>query len=177
MDALRADVDDLAEIDELTVRLYEGRLTERNRSMVILANRHAISTKISCSFLNVDPRTARRYLKVFETTGVSGLFAPQAHSTSKFDDPLIKNAVFGLLHEPPSNYGINRTTWTMMVASTEVGRTKLALRAQRLSLKSSSDIARRVYRQYCPVCPAGSNLEMLKNLHMLTFRRVPQIED
>jgi hypothetical protein len=56
-----------------------------------------------------------------------------------------------------------------MVASTEVGRTKLALRAQRLSLKSSSDIARRLYRQYCPVCPAGSNLEMLKNVHMLTL--------
>ncbi len=25
----------------------------------------------------------------------------------------MKNAVFGILHEPPSNYGINRTTWTM----------------------------------------------------------------
>ena len=25
----------------------------------------------------------------------------------------VKQAIFGVLHEPPSNYGINRTTWTM----------------------------------------------------------------
>ena len=33
--------------------------------------------------------------------------------TRKFDDEEIKQAVFRLLHEPPSNYGINRTTWIM----------------------------------------------------------------
>ena len=38
---------------------------------------------------------------------------PRSRSTRKFDDETIKQAVFGLLHEPPSNYGINRTTWIM----------------------------------------------------------------
>ena len=113
VDTLRAQLGDLPEIDILTDRLYEGRLTERNRSMIVLAKRRGISTSAACSFLGIDRRTARRYLRKFEAAGASGLFAPQAHSNRKFDDPSMKNAVFGLLHEPPSNYGINRTTWTM----------------------------------------------------------------
>jgi hypothetical protein len=40
-------------------------------------------------------------------------FAPQTKSTRKFDDEAIKQAVFQTLHEPPSNHGINRTTWIM----------------------------------------------------------------
>jgi hypothetical protein len=44
---------------------------------------------------------------------VPGLFARHTRSNRKFDNETIKNAVFGLLHEPPSNYNINRTTWTM----------------------------------------------------------------
>src|SRR5947199_8569523 len=37
----------------------------------------------------------------------------QTKSTRKFDNEAVKQAVFGILHEPPSNYGINRTTWIM----------------------------------------------------------------
>jgi hypothetical protein len=40
-------------------------------------------------------------------------FAPQTKSTRKFDDEAIKQAVFQTLHEPPFNFGINRTTWIM----------------------------------------------------------------
>src|SRR5215469_15629124 len=35
-------------------------------------------------------------------------------STTKFDKEQNKQAVFSLLHTPPSAYGINRTTWRMV---------------------------------------------------------------
>ena len=41
------------------------------------------------------------------------LFSRQIKVIRKFDDETVKQAVFRLLHEPPSNYGINRTTWIM----------------------------------------------------------------
>jgi DDE superfamily endonuclease len=41
------------------------------------------------------------------------LFSRQIKVIRKSDDEAIKQTVFGLLHEPPSNYGINRTTWIM----------------------------------------------------------------
>jgi hypothetical protein len=31
----------------------------------------------------------------------------------KSENAAVKSAVFKVVHEPPSNYGINRTTWTM----------------------------------------------------------------
>jgi hypothetical protein len=63
--------------------------------------------------LGIDRHTCRRYLDIFGYAGVSGLFARQTKSNRKFDNERIKNAVFRTLHEPPSNHGINRTTWTI----------------------------------------------------------------
>src|SRR5215211_4076329 len=50
---------------------------------------------------------------MFEAGGQAALFARQTKSTRKFDNEAVKQAIFGVLHEPPSNYGINRTTWIM----------------------------------------------------------------
>ncbi len=66
-----------------------------------------------CSFLGIDSKTHRKYLRTFEAGGHAALFARHTKSTRKFDNEAVKQAVFRLLHEPPSNYGINRTTWVM----------------------------------------------------------------
>ena len=113
LSALRNHLGELPELGELLRRLYEGRLTERNRSMVVLSNRRGLTCSVTCRFLGIDRHTYRKYLRTFEHAGVSALFAPQTKSNRKFDDDTIKSALFALLHEPPSNYGINRTTWTM----------------------------------------------------------------
>jgi hypothetical protein len=81
--------------------------------MVVFASRRELSTAIVCSFLGIDKKTCRKYLRMFEDGGQVALFARQTKSTRKFDNEAVKQAVFGLLHEPPSNYGINRTTWIM----------------------------------------------------------------
>src|SRR3954454_22230987 len=94
-------------------RLYEGRLSDRNRSMVVLASRRGLSGGAVCAFLGIDRTTRRKYLQMFEASGQAALFAPQTKSTRKFDNEAVKEAIFGVLHEPPSNYRINRTSWTM----------------------------------------------------------------
>jgi hypothetical protein len=66
-----------------------------------------------CGFLGIDKRSCRKYVRTFENGGQAALFMRQTKSTRKFDDDAIKQAVFGILHEPPSNYGINRTAWIM----------------------------------------------------------------
>ena len=81
--------------------------------MVVLANRRGLSNRIVCGFLGIDRRTHRKYLRISREGGCAALFARQIKSTRKFSNEAIKQAVFGLLHEPPSNYGINRTTWIM----------------------------------------------------------------
>jgi transposase len=110
---LLVDVGDLPELRELVSVVYDGRLADRNRSMVVLANRHGIGNTVICKFLGIARGTARGYLRKFNSSGIPGLFAAQSRSNRKVDDPRTKDAVFKLLHEPPANYDINRTTWTM----------------------------------------------------------------
>jgi hypothetical protein len=113
LDALRQELRDLPDVAALLGRLYDGRLSDRNRSMVVLANRRGLSSGTVCRFLGIDKKTYRKYRRAFETGGYSALFARQTNPTRKFDDEAVKQAVFQILHEPPSNYGINRTTWIM----------------------------------------------------------------
>jgi transposase len=111
--ALEHQLGGMPELGELLRRLYEGRLSERNRSMVILADRRGLTCSVTCSFLGIDRHTYRKYLMTFDHAGASALFAPQTKSNRKIDNEDLRRAVFSLLHEPPSSHGINRTSWTM----------------------------------------------------------------
>ena len=113
LDALRREIGDVPDIAALLDRLYDGRLSDRNRSMAVLANCHGLSGGTVCEFLGIDKKTYRKYLRTFKNGGQAALFARQTKSTRKFDNEAVKQAVFRILHEPPSNYGINRTTWIM----------------------------------------------------------------
>jgi transposase len=112
-DVLRPEIGELPEFSTLLHHLYEGRLSDRNRSMVILATRRGLSQSMICAFLDISPKSCGKYLRAFERGGSAALFARQTKSTRKFDNEAITKAVFGILHEPPSNHGINRTSWTM----------------------------------------------------------------
>ncbi|MBV8846083.1 MAG: IS630 family transposase [Bryobacterales bacterium] len=112
-DALARDVGNVPDFAALLHRLYEGRLSDRNRSMAVLANWKGLRPGTVRRFLGIDGATHRKYLRTFKKGGRAALFAPQTKSTRKIDDEAIKQAVFQTLHEPPSNYGINRTTWIL----------------------------------------------------------------
>jgi transposase len=111
--AICQEMADLPNVKELIRQLYNGKLSERNKSMVVLANRHGLSGRTICRFLSISKRTCSKYLKTFERQGADGLFARSTRSNRKFDSEEVKEAVFRTLHEPPSQYGINRTTWIM----------------------------------------------------------------
>ncbi len=94
-------------------RLEKGRLLDRKRSIAILASRRGLKSGLICKFLSLSRQTYRRYLQVFEQNGTAALFAPRINPHRKFDNETVKRAVFNVLHQPPGNFGINRTTWTM----------------------------------------------------------------
>jgi transposase len=97
----------------LTRHLHDGRLSDRNRSLVILASHRGIASGRICAFLDISKKTYQSYLHIFQSGGAAALFARRTSSSRKFDNEVIKNAVFSTLHEPPGNYGINRASWKM----------------------------------------------------------------
>jgi hypothetical protein len=57
--------------------------------------------------------TVRRYLSIFNAGGIEALLDRKPR-LRKADDDAFRNALFSLLHEPPSASGFNRTTWRMV---------------------------------------------------------------
>jgi hypothetical protein len=85
--------------------------------MVVLATHRKIPSNTICTFPGVAKAFVLKYRNKFKTSGTAAIFAPQTKSNRKIDDSDLRNAVFGLLHEPPTNHGINRTSWTMPLLS------------------------------------------------------------
>jgi transposase len=101
----------------LLERLRNGRLRDRKRSVAVLANRRGLRSSFTCTTLNLSRQTYRRYVRLFDEGGAAALFAPLINPNRKFDNEKIRNALFNVLHQPPSNFDINRTTWTMAALS------------------------------------------------------------
>jgi transposase len=101
------------EISELLRRIKECGLADRNKALAVIASRQGISPCIICRFLGLDRKSLRRYLRLFAEGGTAALFSRQVDPSRALTNASTKQAVFALLHEPPANHGINRTTWKM----------------------------------------------------------------
>src|SRR5262249_41119231 len=101
------------DLPTLMVRLEKGRLRDRKRAMAVFAKQRGLRSGVICTTLNISRQTYRRYVRLFDEGGAAALFAPRINPNRKFDNERISNALFSVLHQPPSNFDINRTTWTM----------------------------------------------------------------
>lgn len=73
------------------------------------------------AFLGISKCTYYSYVRLYRDGGHVALFARKVMPHRKFDDERIKQAVFRTLHEPPTKYGINRTSWIMPDLSRVLG--------------------------------------------------------
>jgi transposase len=110
---LRQELDNIPDLCVLLKHLRNGRLLSRNRAMVVLASHHKVPSRTICAFLGVGKTFVRKCRNKFDSGHAVTLFAPQTKSNRKIDNEDMRRAVFRLLHEPPANHGINRTSWTM----------------------------------------------------------------
>lgn len=86
---------------------------QRRRAMVLLAHWLGVRQSSLCNLIGLSPITWRRCLRKHAEGGVDGLFARRRNSRSKINDIELKTTVFDILHRPPSQFGINRTTWKL----------------------------------------------------------------
>lgn len=110
-------VQDIGECDDLSALLkmvQSGNRIIRNRALSILASKKDISARATNRILGVDRRSCTKYLNLYKEHGADGLMFREPSSNRKFDSKPLKDSIFALLHEPPSNYDINRTTWKMV---------------------------------------------------------------
>lgn len=98
---------------EVLAQLSPAPHSPRVRTLVILAKRRGFSQGDIAKHLGISRRTVSGYLEDFNATGGTCLYSPHRRE-KKSDDLQLKEAVFTLLHEPPSLSGFNRTTWRLI---------------------------------------------------------------
>ena len=109
-----------------------------DRAVGVLSHYSGIPRCHIVSFLGVSERTLRRWVRVFTKYGIQVLLRsefPEKGPLNRVEGQEYINAVFEILHAPPSTYGINRTTWRLKdIAS------MMAQRGLRISGSSISKI-------------------------------------
>lgn len=93
-------------------RLATASLTERVKILCVLANATGFSQREIARHLAISRNSVRKYVNAFRAGGMDALFA-RRRRTCMADDEVLRNALFALLHEPPSASGINRTSWKL----------------------------------------------------------------
>jgi transposase len=111
--ALAGELGEVSDLDELLAAVIEGRLSDRSRALAVLAREKGFSISTVREFLSLSKASVLKYCRHYQEGGAELLLARKTPSTTKFDKEPNKQAVFSLLHAPPSTHGINRTTWRM----------------------------------------------------------------
>jgi transposase len=101
------------ELKSLFSAATKGRIPIRNKALAVLAYSRGINSSPICSFLKISQGSLFRYWRNFRTGGAEKLFFKKPRSDKKANIPAIQNAVFSLLHSPPSAHGLNRTSWRL----------------------------------------------------------------
>lgn len=112
-DELAAAVNGAGEVDTIIDRVYSEKRSERNKALSIIATIYGVKTQTIISALGISSSAYYSYKRAYAAGGVEALFADRRGRKVKSDDAALCDAVLKILHEPPSNYGINRTSWTM----------------------------------------------------------------
>lgn len=100
-------------IGRLLLSVHDPRSRQRNRALAVLAYEQGFPIKRISRYLGLGRNTCRRYMRMYHEGGVEHLLTSMNRGPRKAEDEDLKTAVFRLLHEPPKDHGINRTSWIM----------------------------------------------------------------
>lgn len=101
------------ELVTLTKRIRTGGIRARNKAVAVFAFCQSYTPRLIAEFLCLDTKTVSKWRKRFRNGGLAALWPPKSVNL-KSDLLQYHEAVFSILHAPPSAYGFNRTSWRMI---------------------------------------------------------------
>jgi transposase len=107
---LASDADTRDTPPDLISILKRGKIRDRKKAMTVIATLRGMPVLTIAKCLGIAPRTAAKYQSLYAAGSIEGLFPLRR---TRINDAPHRQAVFATLHSPPSQYGINRTTWKM----------------------------------------------------------------
>jgi len=101
------------EVSFLLDQICYRSIRYRNRAVAVLAKLNGIPIPIIANILQVDLKTTHGYIQKFEAVGASKFVDFSRDVVKKANSQDYIDALFSILHEPPSLYEVNRTRWEM----------------------------------------------------------------
>jgi transposase len=112
--AVWAEVGDSPDLPMLYRAVRDGGTRRRTKALVVLARRKGISLRRIARALHLRGlMSVMLYWRTYRERGADYLLNFNPWKPRKTADEAIRNAVFEILHSPPSAHNINRTTWRM----------------------------------------------------------------
>jgi transposase/transposase-like protein len=100
------------DVNTLLACICNEPLKYRNRAVAVLSYHRNIRAAHIADFLGVGRASIDDWVRKFAQCGCQ-LLLPRQSGYSKPNDKTYQDAVFEILHAPPSAHGINRTTWRL----------------------------------------------------------------
>jgi transposase len=101
------------DITTLMQVISNDNMYRRKKAYTVLFRNLNIHKELISKVLSIHERTVRKYFHYYKTSGLDNLLNKSRKEFRKYDDEIYKELIFKILHTPPSEYGINRTTWTI----------------------------------------------------------------
>jgi len=121
LDFLKSELDGSCiqeEINELLHYIIDDGLVHRNRAVTVLAYLKNISKIEIAQFLGISLDQVNYILDLYTKYGTHKLFGKERKGRArKYENTECKYNLFALLHSPPRDHDINRTTWTLRTLS------------------------------------------------------------
>ena len=113
IDEVRKDLGDIPQLQRIMTTIRNGSHYNRMKAIALFGHLNAIKKATICDFTGMNKSFVDKNLKIYHEGGVEALFAsPKGHPMLS-DSEDLRRAVFKILHSPPRDHGINRTSWTM----------------------------------------------------------------
>lgn len=96
----------------LSKTISSDNLYRRRKAFAILFLKVGINKNLIADVLSSGERTIRKANNGYRSLGLESFLNKNRKEERKHDKEMFKELVFKILHTPPSEYGINRTTWT-----------------------------------------------------------------
>ncbi len=97
----------------LRPRLADRSGLRRRRAWAAYFHLIGIHTDTIAEFMGYEKRTVRRLMKKLDAGNHEPVLRYSSRAVKKHLRKDYRDKVFSVMHEPPSQYGINRTTWTI----------------------------------------------------------------
>lgn len=113
LEVLHTDVADPGDLAVLLYKARNGGPRERKKALAVLARKRGISNVAISRILHSSRKTTRYYFRVYSQAGPTALFGSTTQrSATPFAGTEKTRRILELLHQKPTAFDINRTSWT-----------------------------------------------------------------